>query len=132
MEDLELVQAWLENEKELRPLLEKMAPLLKRRAELEEKLPRLVHLRSPSEILPSEASSYSAPAASPPASSASILVDTGKPMIGLPPRPVPEFEKFQKMVEKKKLQNRKKHEKDKKRREAGKKALEGMNLEISD
>lgn len=130
MEELELVQAWLENEKELRPLLEKMLPLLKRRAELEEKLPRLVFLRSPQELLPAEAATIVSPPPPPPAPSSTILRDTGKPVEGLPPRPVPDFAKFEKMVEKKKVQNRKKHEKDKERRKAGKRVLEAEKMQV--
>lgn len=117
MEELDLVQSWLENEKELRPLLEKLRPLLEERARLEEKDPRLLLLRSSKkELLPSEFEHILAPAPPPSSSSATVLRDTGAPIVGLPSRPVPDMEKFQKMVQKKRVQNRKKHEKEKKKR----------------
>lgn len=122
MEELELMQEWLENEKELRPLLEKMLPLLERRVELETKDPRLVLLRSSKkELLPIEASSVVSPSRPLPSSSSTFLLDTSAPIQGLPARPVPDFEKFQKMVERKKVQNRKKHEKEKKKKAESKK-----------
>lgn len=128
MEDLQLVKEWTSNEEELRPLLEKILPLLRKREELENKLPGLRALRSKGELLPSEAGASSAPPPPPPAPSSSILLDTGEHLEGLPPRPVPDLEKFQKMVEKKKAQNRKKHLKEKERQKAGKLALEAEKM----
>lgn len=130
MDDLKLLEEWLANEKELRPLLDQMRPLLDKRRDLEDRDPRLVALRSPKELLPAEAlllqpSFSSSSASSSSISSTSILKDTGAPLVGLPPRAVPDIEKFQKMVDKKKAQNRKKHEKEKKKRAELKKAQEG-------
>jgi len=122
MEDLDLVQAWLENEKELRPLLEKMLPLLEKRMELEAKDPRLVQLRSSKkELLPIEAKKIVSPSSPASPSSSTLLLDNSSPIRGLPARPVPDMEKFQKMVEKRKVQNRKKHEKEKKKKAERKK-----------
>jgi len=135
MEELDLVQAWLENERELRPLLEKMLPLLEKRVEYEKKDPRLVALRSSKkELLPSEAASIVSAPLSSASSLSTILLDSSSSIPGLPPRPVPDMEKFQKMVEKRKAVNRKKHEKEKKKKEEAKKktAEEKMDTEESE
>jgi hypothetical protein len=135
MEELGLLEEWLENEKKLRPLLEEMRPLLEKRIELEKKDPRLLLLRSSkAELLPRETSS-SASNSSPSVDlrPTTLLLGSREPLEGLPPRPVPDFEKFQKMVEKRKVQNRKKHEKEKKKRaEAKGKKEEGGKMDTED
>lgn len=135
MEELGLLEEWLENEKKLRPLLEEMRPLLEKRLELEKKDPRLLLLRSSQkELLPQETSPLvSNSSLSVDLRPTALLRDSGEPLVGLPARPVPDFEKFQKMVEKRKVQNRKKHEKEKKKRaEAKKKTEESGKMDTED
>lgn len=135
MEELGLLEEWLENEKKLRPLLEEMRPLLEKRLDLEKRDPRLLLLRSSKkELLPQEVSSLvsnSSPSVD--LRPTTLLLGTGEPLVGLPDRPVPDIEKFQKMVNRRKVQNRKKHEKEKKKRaEAKKKLEEGGKMDTED
>jgi len=125
MEDLGLLEEWLANEKELRPLLEKMRPLLEKRLELEAKEPQLALLRSKKELLPSEApspliSSFPLQDSRP----VVLLSGSREPLVGLPDRPVPGMAEFERLVKKRKAQNRKKHEKEKKKKAEAKKQKE--------
>lgn len=135
MEELGLLEEWLENEKKLRPLLEQMRPFLEKRLELEGKVPLLASLRNPKELLPAEALSSST-SSIPPLDSrpVTMLLDNRLPLQGEPARPVPTMVEYNRLVEKRKKANRKKHEKEKKKRaavrkEVSKEAIEDMEEE---
>ena len=126
-EDLGVMEEWLANEKELRPLLEKMAPLLEKRRALEEKLPSLAYLRDQKEVLPREATSSSSNSSfpAPPPDRTVMLLDNRTPLVGLPPRNLPSKEQLERLAEKKRKANRKKHLKEKeKMKEAKRKKQE--------
>jgi len=135
MEDLGLLEEWLENEKKLRPLLEQMRPLLERRLELEAKEPQLALLRSRKELLPSEASPSKISTFPIPDSRPVVLFSGSKePLQGLPDRPVPGMQEFERLVARRKAQNRKKHEKEKKKKAEAKKQKENSekDMEVED
>jgi len=115
MERLELYTAWLENEKELMPLLEKIRPLLEKRHLLEEQDPKLGLLRE-DRTLPGEAP--------PPklvgadllgARAATKFVGTNVSLVGEPDRPVPSRESAEHKLAKA-ARNKRKHEKEKAKR----------------
>jgi hypothetical protein len=115
-EELGLMEAWLENEREMEPLLEKLMPLMKKRLELEKALPSLVALRDPlSTGLPVPKKTTFPQVIGPPPSKNTILVDTGEPLRGDPPRQVPKMEEFQRIVDKRTKANKRKRENEKKR-----------------
>jgi len=129
MEELGLLEEWLENEKKLRPLLESMRPLLEKRLELEEKLPSLRYLASTKEVLPREAlplsSTISIPP--PPPERQTMLLDNRAPIPGQPPRHLPSESQLEKLAERKRKNNRKKHLKEKEKvKEAKRLKKEGL------
>lgn len=119
MERLELYAEWLENEKELLPLLEKIRPLLERRHELEAKDPKLGLLRE-DRTLPGE---------TPPpkvvgadlvvARAATMFAGTREALVGDAERLVPSAEAAMKKLTRA-AKNKKKHEKEKARKKAKK------------
>lgn len=120
MEQLDLYAEWLENEREILPLLAKLKPLLEKRHALEKADPRLGLLRDSRE-LPGE------PA--PPKLQGSaellgvrpttLLVGSHEPLVGQPDRPIPGKDGALKAMTKA-ARNRKKHEKEKARKKAKK------------
>jgi len=123
MEELDLVEEWLANEKELRPLLEKMFPLLEKRRALEEKLPTLALLRDKKEVLPREAPPSSSTSSSflVPPERGTMLMDNRTTIPGNPPRYLPSEKQLLKIAEKKRKANRKKHLKEKEKVKEAKK-----------
>jgi len=134
MEELGLLEEWLENEKKLRPLLEEMRPLLVKRQELEGKLPSLVHLRSEKEVLPREAlpSSSISSIPPPPPERQTMLLDNRAPIPGQPPRHLPSESQLAKLAEKKRKANRKKHLKEKEKVKEAKRLKKQGGLEKMD
>lgn len=135
MEELGLVEKWLANEKELRPLLEKMLPLLEARRELEEKLPTLALLRDQKEVLPREAPPSSSISSFPPIppERAVMLLDNRTSIPGNAPRRLPTPKQLEKIAEKKRKANRKKHLKEKEKvKEAKKRKKEEEQKEMEE
>jgi len=125
MDNLALYKEWLSNEEEIAALLLQLEPLLARRHSFEEKDPRLGLLRD-NRVVPGE----TAPPPLPTSAQllhlrpTTLMKGSGAPLQGLPAREVPTIEEFQKLVEKKKLKNRKTHEKQKAKRKQSKKSVE--------
>jgi len=119
MEKLDLYATWLENEKELLPLLEKIRPLLERRHALELQDPKLGLLREdrtlPGELPPPKLVGASLLGAR----AATLMVGTHVPLVGDPDRPVPgEGSALRALA--RAAKNRKKHDKEKARKKAKK------------
>jgi hypothetical protein len=119
MEQLELYEKWLANEREILPLVEKLLPLLDTRHSLEAKDPRLGLLRDrrtyPGEPAPPKMSSVELLGLRP----TTLMVGTGEPLVGLPDRQLPTQDRALKAMTKA-AKNKKKHEKEKARKKAKK------------
>jgi len=128
MDNLALYKEWLANEEQILALLQQLKPHLEKRHAFEEKDPRLGLLRddrvAPGEALPPLPTSAQLLNLRP----ATLLRDTHGPVQGLPDRPVPTIEEFQKFVDKKKAKNRKTHEKQKEKRKKAKKGAENYEI----
>jgi len=134
MEDLKLLEEWLANEKELRPLLDQMRPLLEKREELEGRDPRLALLRNEKEVLPREASSSSSISSfpAPPPEKSVMLLDNRSSIPGNPPRGLPTPKQLEKLAEKKKKANRKKHLREKEKLKEAKKMKQAENEKMDE
>lgn len=115
MERLDLYAEWLDNEKELLPLLEKIRPLLEKRHLLEEKDPKLGLLREertlPGEVPPPKLVGKDHEVAR----GATKFAGTNVSLVGLPDRQVPTKTDAEKKLAKA-AKNKRKHEKEKEKR----------------
>lgn len=121
MEHLDLYAEWLDNEREILPLVEKLKPLLEKRHALEAKDPRLGLLRDdrsvPGEPAPPKPAYGSAELLG--VRPTTLMAGTHVPLVGLPDRPMPTEGAALKAMTKA-AKNRKKHEKEKARKKAKK------------
>jgi hypothetical protein len=121
MEHLELYAKWLENEREILPLVEKLRPLLEERHRLEAEDPRLGLLRDdrtvPGEQAPPRLESSAGLLGDLRAST--LMVGTRQPLVGQPDRPVPSKGDAMKQLTKA-AKNRKKHLKEREKKKAKK------------
>jgi hypothetical protein len=120
MEHLDLYAEWLENEREILPLVEKLKPLLEKRHALEAKDPRLGALRDersvPGEPAPPKLRGSAELLGNRPTT---LMAGSHEPLVGLPDRPVPSEGQALKALTKA-AKNRKKHQKEKARKKAKK------------
>jgi len=117
MEHLENYEAWVRNEKELLPLLEKIRPLLEERYRLEALEPKLGLLRGdrtlPGELPPPKLAEKDLIVVR----AATKFVGTNESLVGDPDRPVPtKDEALRKLA--RAAKNKKRHEKEKANKKA--------------
>lgn len=124
MEKLELYKAWLANEEEIAALLEQLKPLLEKRHAFEETVPELGLLRDQRTVPGEEPPRLTRREEGP--RQATLLVGSRIPLEGDPQRKVPTIEEFEKLAMKRKIANKKKHDKAKEKKKAKKMDLEKL------